>query len=296
MADAAFRIGVVGVAGGWSSERLADAVARQTGARALLELKHVVADLDQRELRCGTADLTAFDALIIKKLGRRYAPHLLDRLEILGAVEAQGVRIFSHPRAIMRLLNRLACTLALRTADVPMPPTVITEHVDEAAAAVARFGRAILKPLWSTKARGMAVLTAGPDLAGQIAEFRAAGNHLIYVQKMVPLPGKDLGITFLGGEYLASYARVGHHESWNTTTDNGGRYEPVEPAPELIELARRAQAPFQLDFTCVDVAETPTGPVVFEVSAFGGFRGLLEAHQLDAAELYTAYVLGKLRS
>jgi ribosomal protein S6--L-glutamate ligase len=49
-----------------------------------------------------------------------------------------------------------------------------------------------------------------------------------------------------------------------------------------------------LDFTCVDVAETNEGPLVFEVSAFGGFRGLLDANGIDAADVFSSYVVDKL--
>ena len=44
----------------------------------------------------------------------------------------------------------------------------------------------------------------------------------------------------------------------------------------------------------MDVAETEDGLKVFEVSAFGGFRGLMEADGIDAAALYADYVLGRL--
>ena len=59
-------------------------------------------------------------------------------------------------------------------------------------------------------------------------------------------------------------------------------------------MAEKAQAPFKLDFTCVDVVETSEGPMVFEVSAFGGYRGLRDAHAINAADLYTSYVIEQL--
>ncbi len=49
-----------------------------------------------------------------------------------------------------------------------------------------------------------------------------------------------------------------------------------------------------MDFTTVDVAETSDEPIVFEVSAFGGFRGALEGAGIDAATAYTDNVLKKL--
>ena len=90
--------------------------------------------------------------------------------------------------------------------------------------------------------------------------------------------------------------RIGQKGSWNTSTATGGRYSAYEPGPELIDLADRAQKIFGLDFTCVDVAESDQGPVVFEVSAFGGFRGLREGCGLDAARLYAEYILKELEA
>jgi len=60
-------------------------------------------------------------------------------------------------------------------------------------------------------------------------------------------------------------------------------------------LAERAQRPFEMAFTSVDIVESPEGPLVFEVSAFGGFRGLLQGANLDAAQLYADYVVGRMQ-
>ena len=92
-----------------------------------------------------------------------------------------------------------------------------------------------------------------------------------------------LGLVFLGGRYLGCYARVGSKDTWNTTIHSGGRYRAFDAPGEMVELAERAQSLFDLDFTTVDVAETANGPVVFEVSAFGGFRGAKEGIGIDAA-------------
>jgi ribosomal protein S6--L-glutamate ligase len=163
--------------------------------------------------------------------------------------------------------------------------------VDEAVDAVKRFGRVVAKPLFTSKARGMAVIGDGPDVHERVQAFRDAGNPMMYLQKLLALPGHDLGVVFLGGKYVTTYARAGSSGSWNTTVRDGGRYVAYDPPDELIELAWCAQAPFGLDFTCVDVAETEFGPMVWEVSAFGGFRGLQDARGMDAAELYVSYVL-----
>jgi ribosomal protein S6--L-glutamate ligase len=287
------KIGVVGTRGGWSSELLADTVAAKTGFRLLVDMEQVCMDLDAGTVWTEGVDLGGLDGLIIKKIGARYSPDLLDRLEVLRFLAQRGLPIFSSPMSIMRVLDRLSCTVTLRLGDIPMPPTTITESVDEALGAVQRYGAAVFKPLFTSKARGMTVIEHGAGARLAIEAFHAE-NPIMYMQRKIELPGQDLGIVFLGGKYLTTYARCGTG-AWNTTTASGGKYAPATPSPEALRTAEQAQALFDLDFTCVDVVEAATGPVVFEVSAFGGFRGIQDACGLDAAAMYTDYVMEKIR-
>lgn len=287
------RIGVVGIPGKWSTEALADAVHARTGFRLVVDMAKVVLDLETGALLYKGEDLSALDGLIVKKISEVYSPHALDRLELLRMVEARGVRIFSKPEAILRLIDRLACTVSLRVAGAPMPATVITEDIEAALDTVERFGAAVFKPLYSTKARGMCVIDANADARSAIAAF-ADANPVMYIQEKLELSGQDLGMVFLDGTYMCTYARVSQSDSWNTTIHSGGKYAPFKPDAELIEMARKAQAPFGLDFTTVDVALTDNGPIVFEVSAFGGFRGVKEGCGLDAAGALADHVLAQV--
>lgn len=288
------KIGVVGTSGGWSSEKLADAAANKTGYRLLIDLNRVAINLTTGKARYEDIDLTELDALIIKKVGARYSPDLLDRLEMLRFLYERGLPMFSSPLRIMRVLDRLSCTVTLRSGGIPMPDTTITEDVDEGVRAVEEYGQAVFKPLYTSKAKGMIMLENGPGIKEKIEEYKQ-DNTILYIQKRIDHQGKDLGIVFMGGEYMTTYARKNTAgDTWNTTTRNGGKYEGFDPPVEIVTLARQAQDLFGLDFTCVDVALTSQGPYVFEVSAFGGFRGIQTAASMDAAALYVDYVLKRL--
>ena len=294
MAD--YRIGVIGIPGKWSTETLADAVEERTGYRLVIDMAEVSLDLEDRRLLFQHQDLCQLDALIVKKISATYSPNTLDRLELLRVAEQAGVRVFSRAESILRLIDRLSCTVTLRNAGIPMPATRVTEDTGAALTAVQDFGSAVFKPLYSTKARGMCVIDAQQERDGVEREIRAfqAENPMMYIQQKIELPGRDLGMVFLAGEYLGSYARVAEGDAWNTTIHSGGKYAAHTPPDSVVELARRAQALFDMDFTTVDVAETNSGPIVFEVSAFGGFRGALEGIGLDAAGLYAEHVLRQL--
>ncbi len=294
------KIGVIGIPGKWSTETLADAVEQRTGFRLVIDMSKVSLDLANNTLNYLTSDkkinLCDLDGLIIKKISAEYNPNTLDRLELLLIAQAQGVKIFSSPDKIMRLIDRLSCTVMLRKAGLPMPDTVVTEDINEAIDSVKKFSSAVFKPLFSTKARGMVVIDADnpvSQIENEIKQFQSE-HQMMYIQKKVNLPGQDLGLVFLGGQYLGTYARVNQSGTWNTTINSGGRYEKASPSKEIISIAQQAQDLFSMDFTTVDIAETENGPIVFEVSAFGGFQGALDGIGIKAAEQYADYVLNKI--
>ena len=290
------RIGVIGIPGKWSTEVLADRVEEATGYRQVIDMTQVVFDGVNNRLIAGDVDLTAHDGLLVKKISEDYSPATLDRLELLRVAEALGVRVFSPANSMLRLIDRLSCTVTLRNHHIPMPDTVVTEDLDAATDAVKRFGEAVLKPLFSTKARGMTLVSAEASretIRAQLANFQST-HPVIYLQKKLTLSGRDLGLVFLGGQYLGAYARVAQTDAWNTTIHSGGKYELATPSEDIIAMASKAQSLFNMDFTTVDVAETDAGAICFEVSAFGGFKGALEGAGVDAARAYVNYALEQL--
>ncbi|MBW8190243.1 GAK system ATP-grasp enzyme [Neiella marina] len=291
------KVGVIGLPGKWSTEALADAVEHATGFRHVIDMAELRADLTTGAVYAGATKISDYDALLVKKISAEYNPNTLDRLELLRWCEHQGVRVMSPALNILRLIDRLSCTVTLRQHQIPMPPTTITESIDAAMNAVEQYGSAIFKPLYSTKARGMVVIdnSMNQQQRRQHIESFKQQNPMMYIQQKLDLSGRDMGLVFLGGEYLGAYARVAQTDSWNTTIHSGGKYQAASLSEDVIEMAFRAQQPFGMDFTTVDVAETATGPVVFEVSAFGGFRGAKDGIGIDAAKRYVDYAINQLK-
>lgn len=290
------RIAVIGIPGKWSTEVLAERIAAKIGACPVIDMAEVTFQSSAGALTAHGLNLNEFDGLVVKKISQQYSPSTVDRLELLRVAEAQGVRVFSPASSMLRLIDRLSCTVTLQNHSIPMPDTCVTESISDAIAFIQGAGEVVLKPLFSTKARGMTVLDASESddqLSVALTSFQQ-DNPVLYLQRKIALSGRDMGLMFLGGEYLGAYARVSQTGAWNTTIHCGGKYEAVDPDASVIAMAFRAQELFQMDFTTVDVAETDDGPICFEVSAFGGFRGGLEGTGIDVAEHYAQYVLGSL--
>ncbi|MGD0566303.1 MAG: GAK system ATP-grasp enzyme, partial [Candidatus Goldiibacteriota bacterium] len=249
------KIGVVGIQGAWSTEMLAEAVKKRTGFVNIIDIEKLSVDLDTGAAIFNGEDISGYDALIIKKIGRDYSPAMLDRLEMLRFLNERGMKIFSRPDRIIKVLNRLTCTVTLKNGSIPVPETAVTEDLDEACDIVKKYKKAVFKPLFTSKARGMTIISDTVNLHNEIEKYKKS-NSLMYIQKVLDIGEKDLGLVFVGGEYLTTYARVKSNDAWNTTTNSGGSYMIHNPTKEIIKLAQKAQDLFKLDFTCVDIAET----------------------------------------
>jgi tetrahydromethanopterin:alpha-L-glutamate ligase len=291
------KIAVVGQPGAWSTERLANAL-RAAGAEAgVVDLAACSLRLPDRRLFHRGEPLEGLDGAVVKKLGDTADGwSVQERIGMLRQLEASGVPVLSTADHLHVAVNRYRMTCELVRAGLPVPPTTVTEDVDEAVAAVARFGTAVLKPLFTSKGRGMRRLEPTRDLRGQLESHRADGLGPFYLQRFVKHPGRDLGVAVLDGRCIGAYWRIAADDHWMTTILSGGRYEKADLEPDTEAIAVRAARHFGLVFTGVDLIEDSDGRFnVLEVSAFGGFRGLLIGCGVDAAPMLTDVLLRRFR-
>lgn len=283
-------IGVAGIPGAWSSERLAAAL-RDRGAEVFVfSLSGVVHDLTGGGVTLDGRDLGALDGVVVKKLGDQSSAWSRLRLHALRALEARGVRVFSPVDAIDRAMDRYRMTMLLAEAGLPVPPTLSAERGAALVAAIVAVGDGVVKPVYTSKGRGM-VRVAGGD---GIAALPDGEGRSFLVQRFIQAPGRDIGATVVGGRFLGAFYRMARPGQWLTTTDAGGSYAPCELNPRGVGYAERAARHFGLDYTVVDLVEQGDDFLLYEVSAFGGFRGLHEAAGVDAAAAYAAHVVRSL--
>jgi ribosomal protein S6--L-glutamate ligase len=289
-------IAVVGQPGAWSTERLADALRAAGVSACVVDLAACSLRLPDRRLFHRGEPLEKLDGAVVKKLGDTADGWCVqERIGMLRHLEASGVPVLSAPDRLHVAVNRYRMTCELVRAGLPVPETTVTEDIDEAAAAVERFGSAVLKPLFTSKGRGMRRLEPSRDLRAQLESHREDGLGPFYLQRFVKHPGRDLGVAVLDGRCIGAYWRVAAADHWMTTILSGGRYERADLDPETEAIAVRAGRHFGLVFTGVDLIEDSDGRLnVLEVSAFGGFRGLLNGCGVDAAPMLAGLVLRQL--
>jgi len=290
------RIAIIGRKNAWSTEILSQVLADKSASGDIVELDEISYDLMNNEALHPKLDLSSYDAFIIRKMGNENSANLLDQLALLELLEQQDTMFISSPTNLKPVMSRLSCTNRLHQFGLPMPPTFIGSNIDDALAWIQNHGPAILKPLYSTQAKGMVLLDDKLSARKVLGEMLGKGEKIIYLQQKLDLSGSDYALVFIGGQYLGAYSRVSDGSEWHTTTKEGRRYEVFNPDQDLIALGQKANDAFDLDFLSVDIAiSKEQGPVLFEVSAFGAFRGMKEGCDIDLATLVADYTLSKVK-
>ena len=219
-----------------------------------------VATVEDRDM---LPDAWAADLLVLKDLG----------LVPLAALAARGLPCCNDAGATARSLDKPAVGRRLRAAGVPAPDEVVLNDWSEVRRAAAG-GPVVVKPRTGTQGQGVLLLD-GPAPRTPAA----AGPWL--VQTRVQGDGLDRKL-YVVGDAVDLVLRT-----WPTPPDRSGRAAEVEPA--LRAVALRTAAALDLEVCGVDVLVTPDGPVVVDVNAWPGFKGVA-----GAAERLSAHLLARI--
>lgn len=188
-------------------------------------------------------------------------------------LDRAGVRWCNTPAATAAAWDKRACERALGAARVPRPGMVEAALWDDVVAA-ADGREVVVKPATRPQGRGVAF---GPPLP-PTPPF--PGPYV--VQERVPHDGLDRKLYVVGDEVRG----VLRCWPWRSHEDKLG--QAFVPDRALRELALRAGRALGLELYGVDVLVGPHGPVVVDVNALPGYKGVPDADVLLARYLLAA--------
>ena len=199
-------------------------------------------------------------------------------LSLATALEGLGARVVNSAEATARAKNKVVAAAVLRHAGLPLPPSLAAGRPAQLAAALAE-GPLILKPHRGHYGAGIVVAETPANLPAADAY-----PELVFAQRYLPGARRNLKVFAIGDEVFG----VRKPFAPGSFLHPG---EPVPLSPELARIARRCGQAFGLELYGLDVAETEAGPVVVDVNAFPGYRGVP-----DAARRLARFVLGARRA
>ncbi len=277
------RVVVLGERCGWHVERLTTALERRGHDASVVAWGELGAAVTSHGPGFLPRAIEQADVIVVRGMPGGRSPtdrleEVIFRMDVLGRLEAAGTPVINRPRALEIAIDKYLSLAVMAGAGVPVPHTLVVQSADDARSACAQLGgTCVAKPLFGSRGQGI-VRIASPEEAAS-----AGAQGVIYLQEFLDHPGWDARILVVGSEVHAM-RRIAPPGEWRTNVALGGRPEPFIAPPEWIDLARRSAAALGADIAGVDLIPTPQGPVVVEVNAVPGWRGLQTVCDADLAE------------
>jgi RimK family alpha-L-glutamate ligase len=299
MADGARAIAIVTDDPGWHGRRLAEAFCARgysSGFASLAECSVCVRDGAARFHLPGF-ERQAPAAVFVRGIPGGSLEQITRRLTLLHGLRAQGTVVCNDARAIERTVDKAMTSVVLAQARVPTPDTWVVESATAARAvveAIAATGQAlVLKPLFGSQGEGLRLLRSVADL-----EAAPVAGGVYYLQRFVERGSGDwcdYRVFVIAGCAVAAMRRRSRH--WVTNRAQGAVCEPVALDARLRGLAERAAAAIDIDYTGVDLLETPDGELtVIEVNGVPAWMGLQGVTRVDIAAALAAQVVARIEA
>jgi RimK family alpha-L-glutamate ligase len=236
-------------------------------------------------LRCGDDDLRDLDTVLIRTMPPGTLEQVITRMDQLAGLEANGVRVLNPPRSLECAVDKYLTTQRLALAGLPVPSTVVCEDSETAQAAFEQLGRdVIVKPLFGAEGRGI-MRISDPELASRAFRTLERLGAVIYQQQFVAGPGFDLRILLLDQQLIGSMKRTPKSGDFRANISQQGTGTHHTPTEREMQLAVAAAGVTGCVFAGVDLMyDHRNEPLVIEVNAVPGWRGLQNACQINVAE------------
>jgi ribosomal protein S6--L-glutamate ligase len=131
--------------------------------------------------------------------------------------------------------------------------------------------------------------------AGPIIDTLSELDQMICLQKFLPNPGEDIRVFVIGGRIIGAMKRKAAPHEWRSNIHIGGQGFQHKPSKAEAETALKAAAAVGVEIAGVDLISVSDKPYVIEVNASPGFRGLLGATGINAADEIAKYAISKAK-
>jgi ribosomal protein S6--L-glutamate ligase len=96
----------------------------------------------------------------------------------------------------------------------------------------------------------------------------------------------------IGDKVVGSAYKYRAEGKWKTNVAQGGKMVEEKVPDEVLELGLKATRAMELDYSGVDIIESPDGPIILEVNGSPGWQALNLATNIKVAEEIVKYSVG----
>ncbi len=233
--------------------------------------------------------LSRLDA-VIPRIGRS-----LTQLGIMLLKHFELMKIPStlSMNGLLTARNKYLALQALHAAGVKIPESVLIASRNKSEEPTEYLSPPlVMKLLSGTQGIGVMRVRDAKE-AGPIIDTLSELDQMICLQKFLPNPGEDIRVFVIDKEIVGAMKRKAAPHEWRSNIHIGGQGIPHKPSRAEAETAVRAAEAVGVEIAGVDLISVDAEPYVIEVNASPGFRGLLAATGLNAAEKIAEYAVKK---
>ncbi len=250
-----------------------------------------------------TLEAEKVDAIYENKSLRRLdgaIPRIGRSLTQLGVMLLKHLELMKIPctlsvNGLLTARNKYFTLQALHAVGVRIPESVLIALRDRNEDLMEYLSPPIvLKLLTGTQGIGVMRVRDVKE-AGPIIDTLSELDQMICLQKYVPNPGEDLRVFVAGGEVVAAMKRKAAPHEWRSNIHIGGHGVAYKLSNAESETALKAADAVGVEIAGVDLISAKGNPFVIEVNASPGFRGLLAATGINAADKIAAYAIEKAK-
>jgi ribosomal protein S6--L-glutamate ligase len=274
----------------YSHQRLVEAARARGHAIDIINTLHVHMNITATEavLHHGGLRLPLYDA-VIPRIGASITHY---GLAVLRQFEMQGVYPLNESVAIGRARDKLRALQILARAGIDLPVTAFAHDPKRALDVIKEVGGApvVIKLLEGTQGMGVILAETEASATSTIEAFSAANVNIMVQQFVKEAGGSDIRAFVIGGRVVAAMKRTGKSGDFRSNLHRGGRAEPVDLTDKERDVAVRAADALGLNVSGIDMLRSARGPLVVEVNASPGLKGIEAASGVDIAGAIIAFL------
>src|SRR3989344_652499 len=191
--------------------------------------------------------------------------------------ENLGIKVINPSTIAQNCDNKFLTSLLLKKNKVPTVPFALVLMEKEAKIAVSELGGypVVVKPVSGSWGRLLAKVNDEDALEAIIEQKQMLGSpmqKLIYLQKFVSKPGRDIRVAVLGDRLLCAIYRETDH--WITNTARGAVAKKCAIDKNLSEICQKASKAVGGGILGIDIFETDRGLQINEINHTMEFKNV----------------------
>lgn len=229
-----------------------------------------------------------YDA-VIPRIGAKVTRH---GAAIVKQFEMNGVFSTARSLGITRARNKVRTLQIMARKRIPIPETLFSVNPDNIEEQIKILGGTpvIIKLQEGTQGLGV-ILAETMKSAKSIIDTFYKMNTSILLQKFIEESnGEDIRIFVVGSKIVASMKRSSALGEFRSNVHRGGNTEAIKPTPKEQFIALNAVKYLGLGVAGVDIIRSHKGPLLIEVNASPGLRGIEAATGVNIAREIIKFV------